>query len=149
MQGFNPRAREGRDSNEPSGTRALTSFNPRAREGRDYNIISSANNCQEVSIHAPARGATRVIIGGTSPKIVSIHAPARGATLRPDAWRNVHRSFNPRAREGRDKGKPYIVRGRCCFNPRAREGRDSRRKPILVALEVSIHAPARGATMEA
>ncbi len=81
-----------------------------------------------------------------------------------------HFSFNPRARTGRDgicAGRP---RARTCFNPRARTGRDFT-QPIVSShdtqfqstrphgarqehqalgpppLPVSIHAPARGATV--
>ena len=79
---------------------------------------------------------------------VSIHAPARGATSSPSGVQGLHGSFNSRAREGRDQG---------CFEPIAspREfqftrPRGARRKiscwraPLS---EVSIHAPARGATL--
>nr|DAI02676.1 MAG TPA: hypothetical protein [Caudoviricetes sp.] len=34
------------------------------------------------------------------------------------------------------------------FNPRAREGRDSMTSCASLSLEVSIHAPARGATLD-
>ncbi len=123
-----------------------------------------------VSIHAPARGATRrqqvplmadMKFQSTRPHgarrqpqpdrpgilRVSIHAPARGATCRPSQPMQWLCCFNPRARTGRD------IRGRCgcgcseSFNPRARTGRDAR--PVGngdAALDVSIHAPARGAT---
>ena len=57
---------------------------------------------------------------------VSIHAPARGATRLRARPPSRCRSFNSRAREGRDS-----VRRCAC---RVREG-------------VSIHAPARGATL--
>ena len=79
VEGFNSRAREGRDPAEvplrhhllkfqltrPRGARrprndfqpSLICFNSRAREGRDcHSMISS--RCIEVSTHAPARGAT-------------------------------------------------------------------------------------------
>ena len=55
-------------------------------------------------------------------------------------------SFNPRAREGRDNNHRYykcLVR---CFNPRAREGRDRDASGKALNRDVSIHAPARGAT---
>ena len=56
-------------------------------------------------------------------------------------------SFNPRAREGRDFNFCISTQKFPCFNPRAREGRDA----ITTAAParphaVSIHAPARGAT---
>ena len=169
-QRFNPRAREGRDafecasiaslspfqSTRPRGARRSSRFilnvsmcfNPRAREGRDVSIYNISIICQDVSIHAPARGATR-----------------------RNLLRIVRRTrFNPRAREGRDADRReqvqqqymfqstrprgarlagiFAFKRSFCFNPRAREGRDlfinlMRRQPR----KVSIHAPARGATL--
>ena len=101
---------------------------------------------------------------------VSIHAPARGATAAKGGHQPTNRSFNPRAREGRDHSAATASRGPQCFNPRAREGRDpstSQRSPPSDSfqstrprgarlvfgrvghdpVEVSIHAPARGATL--
>ena len=82
--------------------------------------------------------------------------------------KDADRSFNPRAREGRDRGfpsrfvrlrlfqstrprgaRPQVViamGAKNCFNPRAREGRDIGSKRNLESCNVSIHAPARGAT---
>ena len=102
-----------------------------------------------VSIHAPARGATQRTIEPECRGAVSIHAPARGATpsRRPPNSRSKACSFNPRAREGRDKNRISPASGSCRFqstrprgarqdifeplritlsgfNPRAREGRD-------------------------
>ena len=57
------------------------------------------------------------------------------------------KSFNPRAREGRDRYRLRERRDRYhCFNPRAREGRDYALITKESRREVSIHAPARGAT---
>ena len=55
-------------------------------------------------------------------------------------------SFNSRAREGRDYLLliPRHIGG--SFNSRAREGRDIERWNDRPSFEVSIHAPARGAT---
>ena len=100
---------------------------------------------------------------------VSIHAPARGATVNLRVLPFNSASFNPRAREGRDRPGRARVRGLLCFNPRAREGRDgvsrglfrrergfqstrprgARHGDFYQAVAeslVSIHAPARGAT---
>ncbi len=57
------------------------------------------------------------------------------------------RSFNPRARVGRDGRCPLQVPGHQGFNPRARVGRDSRVCDTKLSCRVSIHAPAWGATM--
>jgi len=122
--GFNPRARAGRDF--PSTTILLTrlSFNPRARAGRDRGIITVWHEAQGVSIHAPARGAT----------------PGRRAGCSGPS------GFNPRARAGRDSGSSTRFRSPSSFNPRARAGRDLRACTMISRSDVSIHAPARGAT---
>ena len=100
-------------------------FNPRARTGRDLALYAVFIVYHSVSIHAPARGAT----------------PCRAAV-----FGNHKLSFNPRARTGRDstcttKGADYAS-----FNPRARTGRDGVRSSLAPLKNVSIHAPARGAT---
>ena len=126
----------------------LYGFNPRAREGRDQ--VGCARLSQsDVSIHAPARGATKQ--AGVEREIVgvSIHAPARGATSSGSAFNSLARCFNPRAREGRDGGRRNRRRPLESFNPRAREGRDDFTRHAATCGQVSIHAPARGATVQA
>ena len=54
--------------------------------------------------------------------------------------------FNPRPREGGDFYHRVLLWQRLRFNPRPREGGDVRRAANLRAIDVSIHAPARGAT---
>ncbi len=100
-------------------------FNPRARVGRDKKLLDSGLIPLDVSIHAPAWGATRdaaqvcpsiVRFQSTRPRgarrvanaasriklHVSIHAPAWGATLLGKLLSRRRRCFNPRARVGRD-----------------------------------------------
>ena len=79
-------------------------------------------------------------------RLVSIHAPARGATQFNLQSRDRLKRFNPRAREGRDTITSLVQQRQCCFNPRAREGRDHSDQVQLQGWQVSIHAPARGAT---
>ena len=123
------------------------SFNPRTREGCDLGIDKSTYNLK-VSIHAPARGATRDRLL-RELKIIC---------------------FNPRTREGCDSCWEWTARHWLSFNPRTREGCDDKMvngnpskgkfqstHPRGVRLsellnvdrmaEVSIHAPARGATI--
>ena len=124
-------------------------FNPRAREGRDGPEHHGLPGGLHVSTHAPARGATggfrsirlSAMFQPTRPRgarlphvpcarlayRVSTHAPARGATasLTGDSTRGP-RSFNPRAREGRD---------------------GERAEDDFYWCRVSTHAPARGATV--
>ena len=100
-------------------------FNPRAREGRDL-------------FGFPSGGAW----------FVSIHAPARGATAAFLPFSLCKKCFNPRAREGRDRQWHKVCQRDWGFNPRAREGRDTRRAQFEITGFVSIHAPARGATLQ-
>ena len=125
-----------------------------------------------VSIHAPARGATHIpasstvygcLFQSTRPHgarqmtvyvpittcVVSIHAPARGATGQASLPFRSFRSFNPRARTGRDYRRGHSTHVVIGFNPRARTGRDrGRGSNGYGVLTVSIHAPARGATRD-
>ena len=148
-RGFNPRAREGRDSTRARCTRSSASFQstrPRGARpdrvaefcrvvgfqstrprGARRRIDDRGVQSRVVSIHAPARGATSITDAVPFPAGVSIHAPARGATFCASSKNTRGIRFNPRAREGRD--------------------------PIsadwpATAAPVSIHAPARGATRQ-
>ena len=62
----------------------------------------SSTCLREVSIHAPVKGATHVGAVGQPVAEVSIHAPVKGATPCVAIHPRPSRSFNPRAREGRD-----------------------------------------------
>mgnify|MGYP007007404615 CR=1 FL=1 len=118
------------------------------------------------------RGVRPALVVKALPSFhVSIHAPARGATYLPTPGYIIIRSFNPRTREGCDSGLVTgFDRRRVRFNPRTREGCDepldsvdysfhkfqsthprgvrraARFRGLLVS-QVSIHAPARGATI--
>ena len=102
-----------------------------------------------ISIHAPARGATFKYLKNSVIEVcISIHAPARGATQISVSLYIIYIHFNPRSREGSDSVSP--IRRRATFdnfNPRSREGSDL---PLLERIKamknISIHAPARGAT---
>ncbi len=102
----------------------------------------------DISIHAPAKGATTAPFARAGMSSISIHAPAKGATgLRPpDPRRGLH--FNPRSREGSDLRQSTSYRCLRYFNPRSREGSDPGCLVIPVfGLSISIHAPAKGATI--
>ena len=58
--------------------------------------------------------------------------------------------FNPRSREGSDAKPGYRLAGEAeNYNPRSREGSDSCLTINPPTLKISIHAPARGATLNA
>ena len=97
-------------------------FNPRSREGSD-NTIDKRGITMNISIHAPARGAT------VSTEI--LYLCSRFQSMLPRGERQDH---------------PHTVWEHPHFNPRSREGSDS---IIIMSQEhtqISIHAPARGAT---
>ena len=145
------------------------SFNPRPRAGGDCDSRTITKLSISVSIHAPARGATRSCISygqpyqfqSTPPRggrlgvravdrrriPVSIHAPARGATRRSSLAAPVSRFQSTPPRGGRHRSYCLINRAVGCFNPRPRAGGDGITARVRQhGLEVSIHAPARGAT---
>ena len=164
---FNPRAREGRDQRRHLDARHTVRFNPRAREGRDFRHLAGFIIFFVFQSTRP-RGARPIQVKKKPIRQkVSIHAPARGATpqyeyqwdaaqfqsTRPRGARRLNmsingtlRSFNPRAREGRDACVRLAGAYSQRFNPRAREGRDGFPAWEYAARRVSIHAPARGAT---
>ena len=99
----------------------------------------------KISIHAPARGATEALVPIFRDKVFQSTRP-RGARPASVGARRSPRHFNPRAREGRDGVPGGAPRGQRNFNPRAREGRDCAARLAKPHVEISIHAPARGAT---
>ena len=121
-----------------------------------------------ISIHAPARGATEGHPDRRQHHAISIHAPARGATpqpLRAAFWRNFNSRpctrgdsarryrcfpcayFNSRPctrGDAVEKNPPYAVKFQ--FTP-LHEGRLALMALICPRVMISIHAPARGATI--
>ena len=148
MARFNPRAREGRDKPNSAFFYPAEGFNPRAREGRDRATDKRVISCPMFQSTRP-RGARRGIFFAAS-------------------WLSC---FNPRAREGRDLHHTRLRRFRPSFqstrprgarlwaclkrrfwNPsfqstRPRGARLPAGHRLRGHAEVSIHAPARGATI--
>ena len=123
-------------------------FNPRTREGCDYKRLESIPVPRSISIHAPAKGATAINDLLTEEQVISIHAPAKGATFEGKTLEVVYVYFNPRTREGCDQVRKLVeICGTGNFNPRTREGCDYLKAEYLLAIKISIHAPAKGATL--
>ena len=171
-QDFNPRSREGSDTVCSPFVISSQYFNPRSREGSDLPSWCIWSMASIISIHAPARGATKVTVHfNQNHSNISIHAPARGATYSPhEIKERLQINFNPRSREGSDTIRSHFPSFCCHFNPRSREGSDRRspclfrtrsrfqstlprgERPVIFVLSttiqlISIHAPARGATL--
>ena len=124
-------------------------FNPRTRVGCDTMTSQFCRHFVRVSIHAPAWGATSLAShADASATAVSIHAPAWGATLR----RIVERYHQEMFQSTHPRGVRHLIlvqkkNVRKVFqstHPRGVRHHDS--NDIAVFLEVSIHAPAWGAT---
>ena len=127
---------------------SILNFNPRSRKGSDVAPACYPSVGFNISIHAPAKGATIRRLPDHAVVHISIHAPAKGATLRPALRKSADRDFNPRSRKGSDNN---ILKGGVIheyFNPRSRKGSDEvDDKSYKVRLYISIHAPAKGATV--
>ena len=98
------------------------------------------------ALGAPAKGATKPCSTRGSPQPFRSTPPRRG---RHFASSNaMRRSFDPRPREGGDDVRRGVVGGAACFDPRPREGGDSKFPSGNQPTKVSIHAPAKGATID-
>ena len=122
LTNFNPRSREGSDWTVGECTVTKKNFNPRSREGSD-GLYNTLDGSLSISIHAPAKGATFLISNISNSPIFQSTLPRRERLDTPAC-------------------APYFSN----FNPRSREGSDSRQVSHLLVLQISIHAPAKGAT---
>ena len=121
-----------------------------------------------ISIHAPARGATVIpflhlpSLGfqSTLPRGERLQEPnlrvyankfqstlPRGERLCLRFFTVSTINFNPRSREGSDYSESIRLQAINYFNPRSREGSDNYNPQALTSPKISIHAPARGATI--
>ena len=101
-----------------------------------------------ISIHAPARGATNFFSNPSNSFKISIHAPARGATARRTIMDWYYRDFNPRSREGSDWLRLALMINKRGFQSTLPRGeRHLERMEQNGIFFISIHAPARGATV--
>ncbi len=123
---------------------SFQSTRPRGARPGSYESIGPATR---VSIHAPAWGATWTTGFDKTFSKVSIHAPAWGATAcnRGSIYSARFQSTRPRGARRSCRVEIGVYKS---FNPRARVGRDISRKFLVVRQVVSIHAPAWGATVE-
>ena len=99
-----------------------------------------------ISIHAPAKGATLGSVAVCYFRCISIHAPAKGATLlqKDLRYRKGFQSTLPRRERRCFDAKTEAGLN---FNPRSREGSDAFFTQHRKLGYISIHAPAKGATL--
>ena len=98
-----------------------------------------------ISIRAPARGATMSCCTVRKDIDISIRAPARGATLEPSRL-HVPSRFQSALPRGERLGSDCRRTTSTHFNPRSREGSDPPENGARREGQISIRAPARGAT---
>ena len=145
---------------------AFQSTHPRGV--RPYSTRAAAKRWA-ISIHAPAWGATLQQLVSSTRFSISIHAPAWGATcaityggvtvytFQSTHPRGVRRNgfssryhvgydFNPRTRVGCDRSTTVSPAASSNFNPRTRVGCDNLGLDKYPIFNISIHAPAWGAT---
>jgi len=91
--------------------------------------------------------------GATSPpmRLTSFSGfqstPPRGGRLRQCATRCLRPEFQSTPPRGGRRAAAIAKATEGCFNPRPREGGDEKAVKVTADLIVSIHAPARGATL--
>src|SRR4051812_46205134 len=101
----------------------------------------------DVSIHAPAKGATHTHREHERWAPRFHPRPREGGDVGSRRIGRTAASFNPRPREGSDTASQSETSTSKSFNPRPREGGDIRDARNDAHLLVSIHAPAKGATV--
>ena len=122
-------------------------FNPRSREGSDENGIET-KRVTKISIHAPARGATDFDKGYLLGMGISIHAPARGATSAPIRECRSSRLFQSTLPRGERPAPPVATIIIETFQSTLPRGERLHSHPeVMPPVPISIHAPARGATL--
>ena len=145
---FNSRTREGCDIVLRDFCGILVQFQFTHPRGVRLNPSCEPFNPRRFQFTHP-RGVRPVChLAAADRAAVSIHAPARGATSTATDQARARASFNSRTREGCDCSRPPHAVPAIRFNSRTREGCDLRgRKRDILFVNVSIHAPARGATL--
>ena len=144
---FNPRSREGSDCLSGGHTINCFNFNPRSREGSDDLPTRMARRFGNFNPRS-REGSDLIKMVEFQQKRISIHAPAKGATQSRCVIFLKAKYFNPRSREGSDPffriiHKPFI---------RFQSTLPRRERPVPFCFKpaissISIHAPAKGATL--
>ena len=123
-------------------------FNPRSRTGSDLGVRSHCKTGCQVSIHAPARGATLLTCLASALLPWFQSTLPHGERLSVALWLSLPGSFNPRSRTGSDLFSVPFHFIQSMFQSTLPHG-ERRRYEWRHCLwqRVSIHAPARGATL--
>ena len=138
-----------RGATNPNPTnRLLEEFQSTLPRGERRGICGCFAGCTQISIHAPTRGATAVIM--TKLDYMTDFNPRSHAGS--DKWAkkqlNAYGIFQSTLPRGeRPTSYPDCQRDRN-FNPRSHAGSDYYFHFTILSLDISIHAPTRGATIK-
>ena len=141
---FNPRSREGSDQAAAKESRGGGNFNPRSREGSDVGRCN-LERLTAISIHAPAKGATYFDYLKVSVRIFQSTLPRRERRASYETRTSGRCYFNPRSREGSDSSANSIINRQTLFQSTLPRGHPPHFH--LIHCSISIHAPAKGATI--
>ena len=141
---FNPRSREGSDAICTSSCIVIKNFNPRSREGSDVSGFA-VTVLLFISIHAPAKGAT------TALYLLLVRRQFQSTLPRRERLSAVytaldHLLFQSTLPRRERRYTDYKLCRGYNFNPRSREGSDAFFSNSWLSIQISIHAPAKGAT---
>ncbi len=143
--GFNPRSRAGSDHLPREILTVYPAFQSTLPRG-ERRGVSGCPKRHTVSIHAPARGATQSPSGISVPSAFQSTLP-RGER-RPSELTTVSNvGFQSTLPRGERRDSCSHVAPSQSFNPRSRAGSDATSARTTNVPSVSIHAPARGATL--
>ena len=96
----------------------------------------------------PRRERRREYRAGTNAILISIHAPAKGATGEDQVCYISQGHFNPRSREGSDmRDDKADIKDRLFQSTLPRRERHTLTPYLYIDTKISIHAPAKGATV--
>ena len=167
---FNPRSREGSDCSLSYALIHVGHFNPRSREGSDRHILYHTFWIYTFQSTLPRGERPSFFFGRGHAKQFQSTLPRGERRDVLGSYNFIFHYFNPRSREGSDQKDTSHILLNTDFNPRSREGSDNifdlidlcadlfqstlprgeRRvsaKSKKRAVDISIHAPARGATL--
>ena len=142
---FDPRSRVGSDARPVRPPALRSCFDPRSRVGSDDVGIRRSQSLV-VSIHAPAWGATIALVVQLGIAIGFDPRSRVGSDAALPSSLSAQTSFDPRSRVGSDHAYRASEPRSAGFDPRSRVGSDNPRRQALQRFDVSIHAPAWGAT---
>ena len=128
------------------GNKSDLHFNPRSREGSD-DPNRNPYDSRAISIHAPAKGATGDYTIISVEDIISIHAPAKGATIPVYINCIIFLFQSTLPRRERQYFGCYPVLESIFQSTLPRRERPGYSRSVNAQLPISIHAPAKGATL--